>query len=279
MKFTKEHGLVYSKEVNWSGGIFEINQFEHDEKSYEFINPAASTIMIPWRGVSKSSKRKVDGRELPIPSGFASVISPGAKVTGLSAFTGCSFRLSYSDKFLMQSQSFVKTTLSSNIVFPANLDMVTKSIGDELMNHVTQSEQIDSLLVEGAINLLSARIFQKIRGHELQSGVELPKEKLKKITEFIEAEMHRNIGLEELSGIAGLSVSHFCLAFRITTKFSPHQYLLKRRIETAKYLLSLPRNNSNIVDIALQLGFNSQSHFTRAFKTATGTTPSKFSRI
>jgi AraC family transcriptional regulator len=54
-------------------------------------------------------------------------------------------------------------------------------------------------------------------------------------------------------------------------RISPHQYVIKERVERAKVMLS--KTDLAIADIALQLGFSSQSHLTQQFKRLTGVTP------
>jgi len=55
---------------------------------------------------------------------------------------------------------------------------------------------------------------------------------------------------------------------------SPHQYVIQQRVERAKLMLS--KTDLAIADIALQVGFSSQSHLTQQFKRATGLTSSLF---
>ncbi|MDJ0596591.1 MAG: helix-turn-helix transcriptional regulator [Pleurocapsa sp. MO_226.B13] len=58
---------------------------------------------------------------------------------------------------------------------------------------------------------------------------------------------------------------------------SPHQYLIKSRIERAKELLS--QKHKSIADVALQVGFTNQSNFTRHFKRLVGVTPKNGDRL
>ena len=72
-----------------------------------------------------------------------------------------------------------------------------------------------------------------------------------------------------------MSRYHFCRLFSKSTGISPHQYLIKSRIERAKELLL--QKHQSVADVALQVGFTSQSNFTRHFKKLVGATPRKFS--
>ena len=99
---------------------------------------------------------------------------------------------------------------------------------------------------------------------------------LRRVQEYIEAHLAENPSLAELAALAGLSPYQFARAFAQTAGLPPHRYLLTRRLERAKALLS--GSNRPIVEIALDLGFGSQGHFHRAFRKHVGTTPGAYRR-
>ena len=67
----------------------------------------------------------------------------------------------------------------------------------------------------------------------------------------------------------------FAAQFRAATGHRPHEYLLFRRTERAKELL---RTAMPIVEVALTVGFQAQSHFTTVFRRLTGDTPARWRR-
>ncbi len=82
--------------------------------------------------------------------------------------------------------------------------------------------------------------------------------------------------LAEMAAQAGVSPSHFCRIFKEATGVSPHQYVMKARLERAQQLLS--QSDTPLATIADLLGFTSQSHFTRAFRHFAGKTPGDYRR-
>jgi AraC family transcriptional regulator len=80
--------------------------------------------------------------------------------------------------------------------------------------------------------------------------------------------------LEELSAIAGITPSHFCRVFKRAVGLSPHQYLLKARLERAQQMLGY--SDVSIAVVADMLGFTSQSHFNRVFRKYSGEAPTSF---
>jgi AraC family transcriptional regulator len=82
--------------------------------------------------------------------------------------------------------------------------------------------------------------------------------------------------LEEMAAQAGVTPSHFCRIFKKANGVSPHQYVMKAKLDRAQELIT--NSDASLALIANSLGFNSQSHFTRAFRQFTGRTPSDFRR-
>lgn len=105
----------------------------------------------------------------------------------------------------------------------------------------------------------------------------LSKSSQQQVLEFIEAYLETNIRLEDLAQIAGMSTFHFCRLFKKTMRLTPHQYVIRRRVERAKQLLK--QSNLRIVDIALACGFANQSHFSRNFRRIVGISPKSFRHI
>jgi AraC-like DNA-binding protein len=85
------------------------------------------------------------------------------------------------------------------------------------------------------------------------------------------------LGLLDLAAIAGLSRMHFASQFRAATGLRPHEFLLRRRISRAEELLR--DTSTSIVEIALTVGFQTQAHFSAAFKRFVGCTPHRWRTI
>lgn len=98
--------------------------------------------------------------------------------------------------------------------------------------------------------------------------------RFKRVVDFIEAHLESDIGLFELSALAGLSVRHFSHAFKAAAGMTPHRYILRRRIERAKNLLRT--TGETIEAIAERVGFSNQRQFSRTFARLTGSMPSAY---
>lgn len=129
---------------------------------------------------------------------------------------------------------------------------------------------LDSLLT--TISLHIARHYCTHKAHKIQK-VGLPNSSLKRVLDYIGTHLERNLTLAELAAIAQFSPNYFAIQFKQSTGFAPHQYVLHQRIKKAKTLLV---NGYEIAEVANQVGFAHQSHFTRHFKRLVGVTPKQF---
>ncbi|MDQ1077626.1 AraC family transcriptional regulator [Pseudoroseomonas cervicalis] len=95
-----------------------------------------------------------------------------------------------------------------------------------------------------------------------------------RLRERVLADPAAPLGIAELAAEAGLSPSAFTRAFRRASGQTPHRFILEQRLQAARALLA--ESDRPLVDIALSLGFASQSHFGAAFRAATGASPARY---
>jgi AraC family transcriptional regulator len=102
----------------------------------------------------------------------------------------------------------------------------------------------------------------------------MPKARLKRVLDYIAENCHLDLRLDDLAQVAGTSLFHFARLFRAETGATPHQYLVRQRLEQAKTLLRL--RSRTIAEIAAETGFANASHFSRVFREHTGATPTEW---
>jgi AraC family transcriptional regulator len=107
-------------------------------------------------------------------------------------------------------------------------------------------------------------------------GAGLAPSRLRRVREMVEAQLDRDLSLDDLSAAAGLSRAHFARSFRTATGQTPYAYLRERRVARARDLLA--GSGRPVLEIAGMTGFRSQSHLGRVFKSATGLTPAEYRR-
>lgn len=104
----------------------------------------------------------------------------------------------------------------------------------------------------------------------------LAPQRLRRVLEFMHANVDKQVTLESLATCAGLSASHFSHQFRASTNMTPHQYMLRIRMDRCKELLR--SQNMSMLEIALETGFQNQQHFSTVFRRVVGTSPSDYRR-
>lgn len=156
-------------------------------------------------------------------------------------------------------------------------DPVLKRLGLALYAELTTDGLGGRLYAESLGNILALHLLRHycIRRPGVchyQGG--LPKPKLRRTLEYIDAHLAEPVALADLAGLLQMSVHHFRHLFKQSTGLAPHQYLIRHRIDKAKALLTHP--DLSIGEIALRLGFRTQSHFTWHFHRLTGLTPTAY---
>jgi AraC family transcriptional regulator len=97
---------------------------------------------------------------------------------------------------------------------------------------------------------------------------------LERTVEFMEENLSADLSLETLAKVANMSLSSFVRSFRSLIRMSPHKYLVQRRIDRSQQFLR--SSDASIAEIAYQLGFSSQSHFSNVFRAWVGESPARF---
>ncbi|WP_086733659.1 AraC family transcriptional regulator [Erythrobacter colymbi] len=104
--------------------------------------------------------------------------------------------------------------------------------------------------------------------------ISLPPARLRRVIDFIEANLAEPLTLDLLAHIAGLSVFHFARVFRQATGVSPYRYVSERRLQHAQRLLM--SHELAVAEIGAACGFPRHANFTAAFTRARGLSPSAY---
>jgi AraC family transcriptional regulator len=134
------------------------------------------------------------------------------------------------------------------------------------------------LLAESLGNVLAVHLLRQFaptgRGDREPREV-LPRRRLQAVMDYVEDHLDAELALDHLAAVAQMSPYHFARLFKNSTSLPPHQYVIARRVERAKALLR-DRDRLPLAEVAAEVGFADQSHFTRHFKRLVGVTPRLF---
>jgi AraC-like DNA-binding protein len=92
----------------------------------------------------------------------------------------------------------------------------------------------------------------------------------------LEEQLERQHTLAELARQAGLSRYHFLRTFKSVTGVTPHQWLIRARLQRAAH--QLKGAAASVTQIALDAGFHDLSNFIRTFRREFGLSPSRYRR-
>jgi AraC family transcriptional regulator len=159
-------------------------------------------------------------------------------------------------------------------------------VRDEHIHHIALSLycELKEANVIGRVyadSLAKLLAMQLVRGYSYLKDVQVSRggiapRKLRKAIEFINENLDKEqtVALAAVAEEVQMSYFHFSRAFKQSMGVSPNLYMIEQRVERAKKLLS--GTDLPIADIALRVGFASQSHFTTTFRRLAWTTPKAF---
>jgi AraC-like DNA-binding protein len=99
---------------------------------------------------------------------------------------------------------------------------------------------------------------------------------LRRAKDLIDREYGGELDVPALAREAHASRAHFVRSFKQAFGETPHQYLLRRRIERAKELLR--STGLSVTEVSIAVGFRSLGSFSTAFRALVGESPSEYAR-
>jgi len=169
----------------------------------------------------------------------------------------------YGEVELRPSRKFAEPRLSA-MVAAVHSEMVAGFPSGRLF--------LDSVEQAMAVTLVNGHA---VRHHPVQiyrGG--LGSARLRRIKELVDAKLEFDLSLDEMAQAVGLSTAHFARMFRKSTGDTPHQFVLRQRLERAKAMLRAP--DARVLDVAVACGFKTQQHFAQAFRDVWGVSPTEY---
>ena len=150
-----------------------------------------------------------------------------------------------------------------------------------LLSASPDNSSVQELYSQSLALMLTARLFTENTRSADSNGTRcvppMPKWRLRRVADYVEANLAKSITLADLAKVGGLTPMYFAAQFRATVGVRPHDYILQMRVEKAQERLVMTADR--LVDIALDVGFQTQAHFTTVFKRFVGTPPHQWREI
>jgi AraC family transcriptional regulator len=138
-----------------------------------------------------------------------------------------------------------------------------------------EAQPLESVYVEHAAAFLMAHLMHAAKpDRRPQPYAGLSEATLRRVIEFMEEHLDQAISLAALAALTGTGVDVFARNFKACIGVPPYRYFLERRMHRAKALLAA--SDKSIAEIALEVGFSSQTHFTTQFSKLVNISPAAY---
>lgn len=195
-------------------------------------------------------------------------------------WTGPTQRVIVNIRTSLLTHALEETAHQTDIELTERWNLVDRHISAllaEMMADLEDKSPAGTIYGESLANALVVYLLKRYAVRRITPAIHkggLPRNRLKRVLDYIAASLDENISLAQLAGVAGMSPHYFSELFKLSTGHAPHNYVLMQRIERAKQRLRDPQRS--IIDAGLDAGFQNPSHFARMFRRLEGTTPSKY---
>ena len=259
-------------------------QFRFDQERIAAPPPPSHVVMLCLSpvldieakiGGKAFEKRVVAGESSILPAGIASAWLVRAENKQDSAGV---LQMNLKPEFLARVADQCEITISRSplAVRFSQMDEKTRAVGLMLLEELKETTAPSRYRADLLAELLAVHLLE-IHGENaphLESKGGLPPAKLRRVCRYIAENLDGNLELAELAETVEMNIFHFARMFKQATGFAPHQFVVGRRIARAKELLT--ETKMPLVEICLEVGIQSQNHFTTLFRRHTGHTPKKF---
>ncbi|HEY3658986.1 MAG TPA: AraC family transcriptional regulator [Steroidobacteraceae bacterium] len=242
-----------------------------------FELPESDELMLAYHSRGSHDVRRQQGallsRNRSIP-GLLTLIPPGHSVAyhtgGHVSFTTLHISRTALGEFLRSGAD-----LPAHDLF-AFRDPFVASCVDSLLREARVPDRWSPRFVSAVTEALLLQLLRHTPSEPDPGNAKSLETRVAETQSRIDANLAGDLSLETLAEEAGFSRAHFARVFRQVVNESPHHYVMNRRIEHAKDLLT--GSTAALKEIAHEAGFCSQAHLTHLFRTRLGLTPQQYRR-
>jgi len=150
--------------------------------------------------------------------------------------------------------------------------LVIEVLNDQFLSH----ERLEFMLQELMLSVVESYLARRQSSARLWRGSPFADTRIRHAMALLRARPNKDVNMNELANQVGLSRSRFYDLFQLSTGRSPRAYLDMLCVETA--ISKLSSGSGKIAEVSAELGFSSQSNFTRFFQQQVGIPPSEYRR-
>lgn len=279
--------IASSVDRGWGSSVTAEVRRHEDLHCTGFVQQV-NEVIIALSGSAKI-RRRADGPEQKFLSrpGSACICPRGVAVKYLHIHSGSldMLHLYLPQNLFGNLESPDSSSVDSGLMYTGGFfDPLVQHIGLAVAEELQAEHSAGRIVLDSLALALAARMLQhytrQVPGNMSGSFIDgrsagaLDHARLNRVLEFMYQNLVSDITLDELAGVACLSVFHFARAFKLATGSAPVQYLTDLRIARAKALLT--DLSISVEDVAFSTGFSSGTNFARAFKKSVGLSPTQY---
>jgi AraC family transcriptional regulator len=148
-----------------------------------------------------------------------------------------------------------------------------RTLTDELLTELESGPSWSAEAADSLGRLLLIKIARH-RTRDRAGGNPLTPALLKRVADYVQANLSERILVGDLATVVDLSPNRFALAFTACTGQSPHQFVMEQRLRQAQAFLQC--GSAPLAQVAADCGFASQQHLTQVMRRRIGTTPARY---
>ena len=155
-----------------------------------------------------------------------------------------------------------------------SISQMVRLLHQEAIHH----QEPSTLYLQSIAQALAVHLVRHYRDATvgLRTVNALPAYKLNRVIEHMGHGLEKSFNLASLAALTGMSDFYFSRMFRKATGLTPSLYFIQMRMDRARELLL--HSPMSIIEVALEVGYSSPSHFAQVFRRQTGVTPREYRR-
>jgi len=147
-----------------------------------------------------------------------------------------------------------------------------------LLSEIQAGNRNGKLFIENIVSVLAFHFVKNYSEEQSPKLIEnvggFTRKELENVLCYIDKNLSENFKIEELAEVFGGNKFSFIKRFKTSTDVTPHQFIIRKKLERSKNLLK--EDSLTLTDITYMLNFFDQSHFSNSFKKMYGMTPREF---
>ncbi len=175
-------------------------------------------------------------------------------------FNGLNTRLFY--------RRILQTRGDRHVFAPNTFPQIVQRL-DTLLDSCAADSRLSEAACSQLLHQILCQLLVEETGQEPHSGSSIAQ-----AIRYMKTHLYDPINVRQVAEAVNLSPSHFSRQFKRSTGHSPYEYIVLRRIDRAKYLLT--STALSVKEIAYQIGYNSEENFIHSFQKNVGISPGLF---